>query len=152
MNTIATVPEEAIVFPLVRGPVVYFLMLGTECVYVGSTKKLGARMHQHKIEFDSIRYIHVERSLLLETERFWIKELKPRHNSHHMKVADSARLPADLLRMARSTLNQRKKRGEKIKMTEYLDAILRDTISAHYEEEAVKFAEEHKPKRKKNGH
>ncbi len=65
---------------------------------------------------------------------------------------ESARIHADLLDMARFVINQRKKRGEKIKMTEYLDAILRDTISAHYEEEAVKFAEEHKPKRKKNGH
>ncbi len=88
MTKTATVPAEAIAFPLVSGPVVYFLMFGEECVYVGASKNLHLRLPDHINRsrrdddrvFDSVRYIHVDRSRLYETESFWIKELKPRLN------------------------------------------------------------------------
>ncbi len=100
----ALIPEEAITFNHVVGPVVYFLMQGQECVYVGATKTLGIRIDQHfngtakhkpKV-FDSVRYIHVESSMLLETERYWINALEPVLNINSGKVPMSFRVSPEL--------------------------------------------------------
>lgn len=112
MIATAIVPKEAIAFHLVRGPVVYFLMLGDECVYVGSTCSLSTRIGTHQattrkhpeLGFDAVRYIHVERSKLLETERYWQKKLKPR-NRMAVKSGLAVCLPGkyrDLLRKVQS--------------------------------------------------
>lgn len=82
----ATIPEEAIGFPLICGPVVYFLMLGDECVYVGSTCQLATRIGTHlatkrpAFAFNHVRYINVEKSQLNAVEKHWIRALRPRFN------------------------------------------------------------------------
>lgn len=82
------VPEEAITLTPPRGCVVYFLMDGEECIYVGSSMRLLSRLGAHlwrklnqsEFHFDHIRYVHVSRKKMAKTERYWIKTLRPRFN------------------------------------------------------------------------
>jgi hypothetical protein len=112
MTKVVSVPEEAITHHYPDGPVVYFLMQGEECVYVGSSKSLTQRLPDHlrkrikrpEWTFDSVRYIHVDRSMMLETERYWIKEIQPKLNvvnigrprRGHEVVAVGIRLPVEI--------------------------------------------------------
>ena len=83
-----SIPADAEPFHLVDGPVVYFLMSGDECVYVGSSQNFLSRIAQHqrtmrakpKRHFDSVRYISVSAEEMLSIELHWILELLPRHN------------------------------------------------------------------------
>ncbi len=134
MHTTATVPEEAITFKAL-GPVVYFLIDGDECVYVGGTRKLYHRIPQHEKgtrkhppkTFDSVRYIHVEDSLLRETERFWIKELKPKYNSKSTKNT-TVLIKAKVLRPVAIALKA---------IADHFGTSLSDQISLAVEDQAV---------------
>jgi hypothetical protein len=87
--TIADLPRQAkraSLVDLFKGsaePLVYFLLLGEECVYVGQSIRLLARMNAHARagkSFDGVYILHVPRSKLDLTERFWIRRLSPTLN------------------------------------------------------------------------
>ncbi len=133
--TAAIIPEESISFPLVRSPVVYFLMLGDECVYVGATKRLGLRIHNHatgtgtpKKEFDSVRYIHVEPHALWETENFWINELQPSGNIQGKRRKPTKKITMIVKRHFRDALRQLSKTSG-LNMGEIIETVMVDSAS-----------------------
>lgn len=69
-------------------PCVYFLMRGSECVYVGQTTNLPVRVSAHRRgtkhtpvkDFDRVFFVYVEAKDLNEVESDFIKRLKPIYN------------------------------------------------------------------------
>lgn len=69
-------------------PCVYFLLQGTEVVYVGQSKCLPSRVEQHRRGdaqngpkvFDKVVFFPVEESQLNFVEKFYIRQLKPFYN------------------------------------------------------------------------
>lgn len=100
--TIADLPPEAIRIwawycpDLVGTPVVYFLVDGDECVYVGGTVNVQARIRTHRNEgkkrFNGVWYMPVDGEALAATEVHWITTLKPRYNKSRQGTANAARL------------------------------------------------------------
>jgi hypothetical protein len=86
--TVADIPPEARrvtareLLTLKSGPIIYFLVCGDECVYVGQTKRPRSRMRRHADlkEFDEAFYLDVAEGELDSTERRWIASLSPRLN------------------------------------------------------------------------
>ena len=80
-----SIPADAEPFHLVVGPVVYFLMSGDECVYVGRRTTsfhalLGTSercVRGQMRHFDSVRYIGVSAEEMLSIELHWILDYYP---------------------------------------------------------------------------
>ncbi len=75
---------------LAPGSYVYFLSLGGECVYVGSTRNLKNRLPMHRSyngPFDSVHYLPVPVGDRLYLERRWKLDLRPRYNTDCHKSA-----------------------------------------------------------------
>lgn len=65
-------------------PCVYFLLSGSDVVYVGQSVSLAARISTHRSEgykaFDRVYYLPVDRSQLNHTERAHISKFRPKYN------------------------------------------------------------------------
>lgn len=85
MQTIDDVPGHIFIEqpPKISG--VYFLMRGTEVVYVGQSVDVLGRVRYHRrvshAYFDRAAYIQVEPEKLIEQEEFWIRFFQPVENS-----------------------------------------------------------------------
>lgn len=64
---------------------VYFLFAGPECVYVGKSDNVLARVRQHfpSKDFDSFAWMNVARADLDRVEREYIETIRPRLNITH---------------------------------------------------------------------
>lgn len=72
-----------------RGPVVYFILHGSEVVYVGQSVRPSRRIKQHKWNkktFDHVLFLPVIAGELNVVERHWIDTIKPKFNGTWGKV------------------------------------------------------------------
>jgi|GEM_PF-4420503 len=71
---------------------IYFLFLDGECVYVGQSMTLHARVDQHvkRIQFDSYSWINVPEGDALTVERHYINLLRPVHNIKDKELISTA--------------------------------------------------------------
>src|SRR3990172_6690766 len=54
-------------------PAVYFLCSGNEVIYVGQSTDLAVRVHAHNYPFDSVYFLPIPESLLLNVEKAFIR-------------------------------------------------------------------------------
>lgn len=71
---------------------VYFLFLDGECVYVGQSMTLHARVDQHlrRIPFDSYSWINVPAGDALTVERHYINLLRPEYNTKDKELVGTS--------------------------------------------------------------
>lgn len=85
---------------------VYFLWHGTECMYVGQSRNLRARLRSHKklLPGDRITWLPFPWDELLRAEQFYIWLLRPSRNyRHRVSLDDRAEPRAYPLRNPRAT-------------------------------------------------
>lgn len=76
--------KQVISIPRYNDCFVYFLLKNCEVVYVGQTKNGLARPLSHRDkDFDSIKIIYCEESMLDITEDTYIEKYKPRYNKQN---------------------------------------------------------------------
>lgn len=61
---------------------IYFLLLEGEVVYIGKSKQLHMRVHEHrkKFAYDEYAFLNVDKEKLDFTEKKYILRYKPKHN------------------------------------------------------------------------